>query len=60
VPVANASDANNAGASAAKSSGQNGVTTDALYEFASDAEKYRIQLIGCQNFITKTWEAKNQ
>lgn len=39
--------------------GQNGgVTSDALYDFAGDAEKYRLQLIGCQDFIDKIWEGK--
>ena len=36
----------------------NGVTSTALYDFAGKAERYRRQLIACQSFILKTWEAK--
>ena len=34
---------------------QDGVTSDALYDFAGEAEKYRLQLTECQAFITDTW-----
>ena len=37
---------------------QNGVTSDALYSLAGEAERYRLQLIACQDFIAETW-AKN-
>lgn len=33
-----------------------GLRTDWLYDFAGDAEKYRLQLIACQNFIKKERE----
>lgn len=34
-----------------------GVDSSALYDFAGEAERYRLQLIGCQDFILKTWES---
>ena len=37
-----------------------GITSDALYGFAGDAEKDRLQLIACQSFITQTWAAMGQ
>lgn len=37
-----------------------GISSTALLDFAGEAEKYRIQLISCQDFITKTWAAKGQ
>lgn len=30
-----------------------GITSSALYDYAGDAEKYRLQLISCQDFINK-------
>lgn len=39
---------------------QDGVTSDALLEFASDAEAARQQLIACQAFVNDTWKAKGQ
>ncbi len=35
-----------------------GVTSDALYDYAGEAEKYRLQLISCQGFVRKVWEAR--
>ena len=37
-----------------------GLTSDALFSFARDAEHVRLQLLGCQSFITKTWELEGQ
>lgn len=34
-----------------------GITTSALIDFAGDAEHTRLQLIGCQGFVTKVWQA---
>lgn len=31
------------------------VNEGAIYDLAGEGEKYRIQLIGCQDFINKTW-----
>lgn len=35
--------------------GENGVDSDALYDYAALAEKYRLQLIGLQNFVKIVW-----
>ena len=43
-------------AGTAKPAGQNGVTAQTLYDFAGEAERYRIQLISCQLFIMETWQ----
>jgi hypothetical protein len=37
-----------------------GVTSDALYDYAAEAERTRLQLIACQQFITETWKEKGQ
>ena len=39
---------------------QDGVHAAALLDFAGEAEKYRLQLIGCQSFVQKTWAANGQ
>jgi hypothetical protein len=36
----------------------NGVATGALYDYAAEAERYRLQVIGLQDFISKTWAAR--
>ena len=51
---------NNAASGVAKPSQQNGVDSDALYDFARDSEGYRIQLIACQSFIQQTWANQGQ
>jgi len=38
--------------------GQNGLPSGVLYEFAGDAEKSRLQLIACQDFINRSMEVK--
>ena len=35
--------------------GAHGVTFESLIEYSGDAEKYRLQLIGCQDFINRVW-----
>lgn len=35
--------------------GTHGVANSALYSLAGEGEKYRLQLIACQSFVTKTW-----
>ena len=37
---------------------QNAISSDWLYTYAAEAEKYRLQLIGCQSFITQVWKEK--
>ncbi len=60
VPASTPTDGHNAGTSGSGHAGQNGVTTSALYEYAGDAERYRIQLTSCQTFIRNTWHALKQ
>ena len=63
VAVATAKPAagNHGKAPGAKLSGQNaGVTSDALFAFARDAEQVRLQLLSCQSFITQTWAEQGQ
>lgn len=45
----------NAEAGNALNAGQDAVAAESFVEFAGEAEKYRLQLIGCQDFITRTW-----
>lgn len=44
----------------AGANGQGGVTSDFLYDFAGEAETYRLRLIACQSFISKTWASRGQ
>ena len=60
VPTPNTAIGGNAGSSGTVASGTNGITADALLDFAGESERYRLQLISCQDFITKTWSAKGQ
>lgn len=60
VPAPNPSVSGNAAPGGTVSAGAHGITTNALYDFAFDAERYRLQLIACQDFISKTWTAKGQ
>ena len=39
-------------------SNPHGIMDNALLDFAAEAEQYRLQLISCQDFIRKTWEAR--
>lgn len=36
--------------------GQNGIAPAALFEYAAECETYRLNTIGLQDFINKTWE----
>lgn len=38
----------------------NGLRSDWLLDYAGEAEGYRLQVIGLQNFIKKTWKSRNQ
>ncbi len=55
VPVSNPSPGCNAAAGANKPIGQDGVDSRVFLDFAAVAEKYRLQLIGCQSFVNKTF-----
>jgi len=35
-------------------------TSNQLYDFATEAEHYRLQLKSCQSFVTKVWEEQKQ
>lgn len=37
-----------------------GLTTDALYDYAADAEKVGLKFDACQRFITEVWQAKQK
>lgn len=37
-----------------------GVTTDALYDFAADAERVGLKFDACRNFIAEVWQAKQK
>lgn len=40
--------------------GQNGISTDWLYEYAAECETYRTQRISLEKFIDDTWAAAQQ
>ena len=40
--------------------GVNQVIGSAIFTLAAEGEKYRLQLIALQNFISLTWKAKGQ
>lgn len=56
VPIAKPSAGCNGTTSTGKPIEAHGLRTDWLYDFAAEAERYRIQLIACQNFIKKERE----
>jgi hypothetical protein len=60
VPVAGAAGGSDGAAAGAGPAGAHGVNAGALLAFAGEAERYRLQLIACQEFITRTWKAKGQ
>lgn len=59
IPIAGATGGRDAAAGAGPVDG-NGIFAGTLYDFAGTAEQYRRQLIACQSFITRTWEAKRE
>lgn len=54
LPIARAAGGPDA-ATGAKLTGPDGITVTALFDYAGDAEKYRLQLESCQQFISKVW-----
>lgn len=52
LSTANATRGNNDSNTPSINAGQDGVTSEALIDFAGDAERYRLQLNACQAFIT--------
>ena len=57
VPVADPASGRDASAGAGHVE-RNGILAGTLYDYAGTAEQYRRQLMACQSFIIKTWEAK--
>lgn len=53
VPSGAAASGDHGSASAGKPVGQNGISTQFLDDYAAEAEKYRLQLIGCQDYVTQ-------
>lgn len=57
VPVSAAAPGRNA-ATGSVASGQNGIDAGTLLDYAADAERYRLQLSSCQDFINRTWSGR--
>lgn len=53
VPVAGAAGGRNAATGAGQPADPDGVRADWLYDFAAEAEEYRLRLMGCQSFVNK-------
>lgn len=43
---------------AGPSGGRGGLNVEWLYDYGAECEQYRLQLIGLQDFVNRTWEAK--
>lgn len=56
VPIADAPAGRDGAARTDKLSGPHGIRPDWLYDTAAEADKYRLQLIACQEFIKKERE----
>lgn len=56
--VAQPSGSGNAPSATAKPVKPNGINPQTLLNYAARAEKYRLQLIACQGFVTQTWAIK--
>jgi hypothetical protein len=56
VPVTNAASGHDATAAAGQPVRAHGINAASLYDFAGEAEQYRLQLIACQDFILRTWQ----
>lgn len=59
VPITSPATGRDAAPSGAELPRQDGITSDALYDFANAAERVRLQLVGCQSFVTQT-QQENQ
>lgn len=56
MPITNSTPGRNAASAKTIIAGRNGLSSDWLYDFAGKTEKYRIQLVSCQQFIIKERE----
>lgn len=55
VPIAGEAGSGLGIPSSGEHAGQDGVTTDALYDFAGECEAFRLQIISLQSFINDVW-----
>lgn len=53
VPIANTTSGRDGSATGQGYARENGVDSKDLYDFAGDAERYRLQLVACQSFIRR-------
>ena len=60
VPTTGAAGRHDGAAGRRIPAGQNAALDKPFVEYAGEAEKYRLQLMACQSFITETWKAKGQ
>lgn len=58
VPVSTPPGGRDAGSGTGKPSGQDGVRSEWLLDYAAEAEQYRLQLISCQDFINRVYDAR--
>lgn len=58
VPITRPTERRDAAPSEGKPAGQSGVSSGWIVDIAGEGEQYRLQLLACQDFITKTWAAK--
>lgn len=58
VPVTSATAGHNATTSTGKPAGAHGVAAESLYDFAGEAETYRLRLVACQGFVKSVWDRK--
>ena len=56
VPIADTSAGRDGATQPGKLSGPHGIRSEWLYDTAAEADKYRLQLIACQDFIKKERE----
>lgn len=60
VPVTRPAGGLNGPAQPGQSVAAHGLDANALYDYAAEAEQYRLQVIGLQSFVSRTWAAKGQ
>lgn len=53
VPIANTTSGRDGSATGQGYARANGVDSKDLYDFAGDAERYRLQLVACQSFVRR-------
>lgn len=60
MPIAGKASGGDGSATAGKYAGQNGVATDALYDYAGTCERLRIQVSSLQDFIDNVWAGQGR